>query len=125
MPGLTFDAGGLIAFERADRRLDVLLRSIRMAGESVTIPATVLAQVIRDPRRQARLARLARHPMTTVAPLDNADAVGVGRLLAASRTADIADAHVVLCARRSGQRVVTTDPEDLAALDPDAELIAI
>jgi hypothetical protein len=125
MPGLTFDAGGLIAFERGDRRLDILLGTIRAAGESVTIPATALAQVVRNPRRQARLARLARHPMTAVAPLDHADAIGVGRMLAASRTADVADAHVVLCARRAGQRVATSDPNHLTALDPGIELITV
>jgi hypothetical protein len=41
----------------------------------------------------------------------------VGRLLAASGTADIVDAHVVVCARRAGQRIVTSDPEDLRVLD--------
>jgi hypothetical protein len=53
------------------------------------------------------------------------DATSVGRLLAASGTADIADAHVVICARRSGQPVVTSDPADLGALDPAIRLIAL
>ena len=60
-----------------------------------------------------------------VRPLDRVDAVGVGRLLAASSTADIADAHVVICARRAGQRVVTSDPSDLRRLDPGIELLEI
>lgn len=34
----------------------------------------------------------------------------VGVLLAASRTADIADAHVVICARRHGEPIVTSAP---------------
>jgi hypothetical protein len=53
------------------------------------------------------------------------DATNVGRLLAASRTFDAADAHVVICARRAGQPVVTSDPGDLHALDPNLQLIAL
>jgi predicted nucleic acid-binding protein len=46
-------------------------------------------------------------------------------LLAASGTSDIVDAHVVICARRTGQHVVTSDPGDLRLLDPAVRLIAI
>jgi predicted nucleic acid-binding protein len=34
-----------------------------------------------------------------------------------------ADAHVVLCARRSGQPVVTSDPGDLKKIAPELSLI--
>jgi hypothetical protein len=47
------------------------------------------------------------------------------RLLAASGTSDIADAHVVICARRSEQHIVTSDPGDLRVLDPTVQLIAL
>jgi hypothetical protein len=47
--------------------------------------------------------------------LGRVDATNVGRLLAASGTSDIADAHVVICARRTSQQVVTSDPDDLLA----------
>src|SRR6266545_2294178 len=57
--------------------------------------------------------------------LDRVDATNVGRLLAASGTSDIVDAHVVICARRSEQHVVTSDPADLRALDPAIRLIAL
>jgi hypothetical protein len=40
-------------------------------------------------------------------------------------TADITDAHVVICARRAGQSVVTSDPGDLSKLDPALSLIVI
>lgn len=66
-----------------------------------------------------------RQPKTDVVPLDRVDATNVGRLLATSGTADIADAHVVICARRRGQRVVTSDPDDLHRLDPHLELVAV
>jgi hypothetical protein len=48
-----------------------------------------------------------------------------GRLLAASGTSDIADAHVVICARRADQPIVTSDPGDLQQLDPALRLIAL
>jgi len=53
------------------------------------------------------------------------DATNVGRLLAASGTSEIADAHVVVCARRSEQHIVTSDPDDLRVLDPTVRLIAL
>lgn len=125
MTGVTFDAGGLVALDRSDRHVIVLLARALDLGARVTIPATALAQAIRRPARQARLSRLLRQPRTTIVPLDGPDATQVGILLAASRTADIADAHVVICARRHGEPIVTSDPEDLRALDPSARLIAI
>jgi hypothetical protein len=124
-PGVTLDAGGLIALDRNDRRVVVLLARARETGARVTVPATALAQAIRRPGRQARLARLIRQPTTDVAGLGRVDATNVGRLLAASGTSDIADAHVVICARRSSQPVVTSDPGDLRALDPALRLIAL
>jgi len=125
MAGVTLDAGGLIALDRDDRRVVVLLARARETGARVTVPATVLAQAIRRPERQARLARLIRQPATDVIDLGRVDATHVGRLLAASGTSDIADAHVVVCARRSGQPVVTSDPGDLRALDPSLRLITL
>ncbi|MHB1712472.1 MAG: PIN domain-containing protein [Acidimicrobiales bacterium] len=125
MAGITFDAGGLIALDRNDRRVLVLVARAAETGARVTIPATALAQAIRQPQRQARLARLVRQPTTDVVPLDRVDATNVGRLLSASATADIADAHVVICARRAGQQVVTSDPDDLTNLDPHIGLVIV
>lgn len=125
MAGVTLDLGGLIGVDRDDRRALVLLARARETGARVTVPATALAQAIRHPERQARLARLVRQPTTDVVPLDRVDATNVGRLLAASGTADIADAHVVICARRAGQQVVSSDAEDLRRLDPSLGIIAI
>lgn len=124
-PGITLDAGALIALDRADRKVIVLLARANETGAIVTVPATALAQAIRRPERQARLARLVRQPATEVVPLDRLDAVHVGRLLAASGTSDIVDAHVVVCARRAGQRVVTSDPDDLRRLDPTVTVVTV
>ena len=125
MPGVTLDAGGLIALDRNERRVVVLLARARETGARATVPATVLAQAIRRPDRQIRLSRLIRQPTTDVIELGRVDATNVGRLLAASATSDIADAHVVICARRADQPVVTSDPGDLRRLDPNIRLIAL
>lgn len=125
MPGVTLDAGGLIALDRGDRTVVVLLARALETGSRITVPATALAQAMRRPGRQARLARLIRQPLTDVVPLDGVDAVQVGMLLAASRTSDIADAHVAICAQRAGHAVVTSDPGDLARLAPRIEVIVV
>lgn len=125
MAGVTLDAGGLIAVDRSDRRVIVLLARAAETRARVTIPASALAQAIRRPERQVRLARLVRQPTTDVISLDRVDATNVGRLLAASGTADIIDAHVVVCARRAHQRVVTSDPDDLRRLDPSIEVLLV
>lgn len=123
--GVTLDAGAMIALDRNDRRIVVLLARARETSAQITVPGSALAQAIREPARQVRLARMLRATTTSVVALDRVDATAVGRLLAASGTADIADAHVVICARRAGQPVVTSDPHDLRALDSTLHLIEI
>lgn len=125
MAGLTLDAGGLIALDRNNRKVIVLVARAAENGDHLTVPASALAQVIRRPERQVRLARLLRQPTTDVMPLDRVDAISVGRLLATSGTADIADAHVAICARRAGQAVVTSDADDLRRLDPSLLLVSV
>ena len=125
MAGVTLDAGALIALDRDDRRVVVLLARARETGARVTVPASALAQAIRRPERQARLSRFIRQPTTEVVDLGRVDATNVGRLLAASGTSDITDAHVVICVRRSSQPIVTSDPGDLRRLDPVLRLIAL
>jgi predicted nucleic acid-binding protein len=123
--GLTLDAGALIALERGDRSVRALVARAFERGDPITIPATALAQVIRTPVPQARLMRLCRQPQTRVAPLDRADAIAAGVLLGRTQTTDIADAHVVVCARRAGQAVVASDPDDLAALAPELRIVPV
>ena len=125
MSGLTLDAGALIALDRNDRRVIALVAQTQLRGLVLTIPATALAQAMRAPARQARLSRLVRQPSARVVPLDALDATRVGVLLAASRTTDIADAHVVICARRFEEPIVTSDPDDLRRLDPEADLVVL
>jgi hypothetical protein len=46
LTGITFDAGGLIALERNDRRVLSLIRTALDGGGRIQLPATALAQVI-------------------------------------------------------------------------------
>jgi len=123
--GITFDAGGLIALDRNDRRVIALLARATERGLRITIPATTLAQAMRNPARQARLSRLIRQAGTDLISLDGPDATAVGLLLARTASADIADAHVVICAQRARQTVVTSDPDDLRRLAPGLQLVAV
>jgi predicted nucleic acid-binding protein len=123
--GLTFDAGGLIALDRNDRRVLALIARAAEQGLRITVPATALAQAMRSPARQARLSRLIRQPETDLVALDGPGATAVGLLLSRTGTADIVDAHVVVCARRAGQSVVTSDPADLRRIAPELPLFAI
>jgi hypothetical protein len=103
----------------------VLLARAVETNARITVPASALASAIRSPERQVRLARLIRQPATDVVALDRVDATNVGRLLAASGTSDVVDAHVVICARRNQQHVVTSDPDDLRQLDPEIRLVVV
>jgi len=125
LSGVTFDAGGLIAVDRNDRRVLAILARAIERGMRITIPATALAQAIRNPSKQARLSRLIRQPGTDIVPLNGPDATAVGLLLARTATADIVDAHVVVCALRTGQAVVTSDAGDLKRIAPELRLIAV
>ena len=125
MNGITFDAGGLIALDRNDRRVLTLIARATERGMRITIPATALAQAIRNPARQARLRRLIRQAGTDLIPLDGPDATAVGLLLARTGTADIVDAHVAICAQRAGQAVVTSDADDLRRIAPELRLVVV
>lgn len=125
MSGVVLDAGALIAVERGDRAMDLLVKTAVRERHTLMVPATVLAQVSRDPARQARLMRLLAAEASVVDPLDRTAAREVGKLLAASGTSDIADAHVALCAQSREWSVATSDPQDLRRLDPELELIPV
>jgi len=123
--GIVLDAGGLIARERNDRRASLLLDVAVEDGIHIIIPATALAQVFRNPARQARLLRLLGAEETEVVPLDEAAARNVGELLAHSSPSDITDAHVVICAQHSDYTVITRDPSDTERLDPALAVIPV
>lgn len=125
MNDITLDAGAMIALDRNDRQVIVLLARASELGARVIVPATALAQVILSPARQVRLSRLIPQADTDLVALDGHDATAAGLLLAETGTADIVDAHVVICARRTGKVVVTSDPGDIGQIDPELRLVAV
>ena len=125
MAGYTLDAGALIAIERRERLLEVRLQGALDQNERIVIPAGVLAQVWRGGRRQARLAGFLAIEGVEIEPLDKDSARAAGVICGIRSASDIVDASVVVCARAYGHRVITSDPDDLARLDPKLELIVI
>jgi predicted kinase len=110
--GLTLDSGALIAAEKADRRFWALWREALDRGVTVTVPAAVVAQVWRG-----NFAVIARVLLgCEVEELTEAGAKRVGRLLAASRTADVVDACVVVGAAARQDAIVTSDRRDIERL---------
>ncbi len=125
MAGLTLDAGALIAFDKNDRRVVALIARALDHEYSLAVPAGVVGQAWRDGRRQARLARLLASTEVEIEPLDDERARAAGQLCGVTGTADVIDASVVLCARRRGHRIATSDAEDIRALDPHAQVIVL
>jgi predicted nucleic acid-binding protein len=123
-PGpVVLDAGAFIAFERNSREVRALVELALTSGGILHTPAGVVAQVWRDGRRQARLARLLGSGLVVVHALDQEEACAVGVVCGKSRSPDVVDVSVVLVARRYGAKVVTSDPEDLRRIDPTLELV--
>ncbi len=125
MAGLTLDAGALIAFERGDRKVVAIVARALAQGMKLGVPAGVVAQVWRNGRRQARLARLLGSRVVEVEVLDDARARAAGQLCGVSRTSDVIDASVVLCARARDQGVLTSDPDDLRRLDAGLRTVLV
>ena len=123
--GLTLDTGVLIAFERNDRYVVSLISRALEAELGIAVPAGVVAQAWRDGRKQVRLARLLGAPQVEVDVLDDRRARAAGQLCGVSKTRDIVDASVVLCARDRSHVVLTSDAGDLRRLDEQLQLIAI
>jgi hypothetical protein len=107
------DSGALIAIDRRDRRVGAMLRVLQREAQPVRTSAGAVAQVWREGRRQANLARTLLG--LDVAVLDELAAQKVGELLGSSRTSDLVDAHVALLVH-SGGHVFTSDDPDIMAL---------
>lgn len=123
MTGLTLDTGALIAIEAGSRRMALLIDRAVAAEAELAIPAGVIAQAWRGGARQARIAKLLRLKVTSVVALDTRMALRVGARCAAMRTADIVDVSVAICASDRKHAVITSDPGDIAAIDPALKLV--
>ena len=115
--GVVLDAGVFIALERRNRVVVALVNRFLKAETPLLTSAGVVAQVWRGGAdRQAPLAYVLQR--TEVAALDNTVARMLGRMLGESGSADAIDAHVAMLARQRSWPVLTSDPDDLLAIDP-------
>jgi len=122
---LILDAGALIALERNDRAMWQRLKLASQTGESPLSHGGIVGQVWRG--RGSRQALLAKAlDVLDIRRLDSVLGRASGELLARTKQDDVIDAAVVLLAT-DGDRIVTSDPEDLAPLaraaDLDIELV--
>ncbi len=116
---MIIDAGPFIVDgENLNSRLWAIIKRATERGDDLHTTHPVLAQVWREPARQANLARALRH--FDIHPLD--ESVGVGHRLAASGTADVVDAHLAVVAEGLGTFILTSDREDMSALDARFEV---
>jgi hypothetical protein len=118
------DTGALIAFERNDRRVRTLVELALATRAALHAPAGVIAQVWRDGRTQARIARLLGSGALNITALDADEARAVGGLCRQTGASDIVDVSDVLLARRHSAQVVTSDPDDLRRIDATVDLAA-
>lgn len=123
--GLTLDAGALIALERGNRRVRRLIEFALRDGSSVHVVPGVLAQVWRGGPRQAELARLLSNAGVTLKSLEPDLAKLLGLVIGATGHADVTDVHVAVDARRHDHVVVTSDPDDIRAVDPALTIIEV
>jgi hypothetical protein len=122
---LTLDAGALIAVDRHDRETLVTLEVAREDGWDILVPTGALAQVWRNPSRQARLAAFLKWRQVRSEPLTEDVARRAGILCGRRGSADIVDATVALCAHDHGGHVMTSDPDDLHLLVASLETIVV
>ncbi|MDQ2706731.1 MAG: PIN domain-containing protein [Actinomycetota bacterium] len=122
--GLVLDAGAFIAVERGDRKMSDLSESIREYDIPLATSAGVVAQVWRGgAHKQVPIAFLLRR--TDIVDLTDLEARSVGKLLGMSGTSDPVDAHVALIARTRDWPVLTSDPDDLHAIERSLELYEV
>lgn len=110
---LVLDAGALIAIERDDRLVLGHLLVARRDGVAVRTTSTVVSQVWRDGRRQARLSSVLRG--IEEVPHDRARSRRIGELLARAGASDVVDGGIIEVAA-DGDEVLTSDVADLAVL---------
>jgi hypothetical protein len=90
-----------------------MLRLLQQRRIPLGTSSAVIAQVWRDGRRQALLARvLSGVDVRALAPGDDKR---TGELLALAKSDDVVDAHLALSVE-NGDRVLTSDPDDIEKL---------
>jgi predicted nucleic acid-binding protein len=121
--GLTLDTGALIAIEAGSQRMALLVEQAIATGAELAIPAGVVAQAWRGGARQVRIAKLLQLQVTSIVALDTKFALRIGARCASTGSADVVDVSVAICASDRKHPVVTSDPDDIAAIGPSLKLI--
>lgn len=107
------DAGAFVAADKSDRHIAALLRMLQQRGVPLCTSSAVVAQVWRDGRKQANLARvLAGVEVRALAPDSDKR---TGELLALTKTSDVIDAHVAMLVENA-DILITSDRGDLERL---------
>ena len=123
MSAVILDAGALIAIDRDDRSAAAQLRIASQNGFELRTNAMVVSQVWRDTRgRQAKLVQLLQ--AVDVRSIDQIAGRRAGDLVGKAGTSDTIDATVILLANQ-GDRILTSDPNDLQHLAATAGTQAI
>ena len=116
---MIIDAGPFIVDgENLNSRLWALIKRATERGDDLHTTHPVLAQVWRQPARQANLARAVRY--FDIHPLD--ESVTIGRRLAETGTSDVVDAHLAVVAESLGTFILTGDPDDMSRLNARSEV---
>jgi predicted nucleic acid-binding protein len=112
MLALTFDTGALIALERGDKRMRVVLETAALDDVTITVPAVVVAEWWRGPgrRREAILASV------DVEATSEHVARIAGEAVAALPGTTVVDAIVMASAAQRGDIVYTSDLEAMERL---------
>jgi len=113
MPAIVYDTGALLAAER--RNPDFLALHDELTGARIRpiVPAVVLAQAWRG-GPQHQVSRVLKG--CEIVPDDQRIARAAGLARAASGTADVVDAIVIVTAVQHQAPVVTSDPGDLTRI---------
>jgi predicted nucleic acid-binding protein len=124
--GLTLDTGALLALDHPAKAvaMQARLEAARRRGGTICIPAEAVAQAWRS-SRQARLARLLKSPDIDIAVMTLNVARSIGLICAEANHDDVVDVHFVLCARQRHHAIVTSDPRDIARIDPAVPRILV
>ncbi|MGH3687943.1 MAG: hypothetical protein ACRDQY_22665 [Pseudonocardiaceae bacterium] len=126
LPGLILDAGALIAVERGDRRVRLLLDETERAGWRAWYQSArwLRCGAMALGRPHSPGSSTPRTGLTSSNGIV-ATARAAGVLCGRVGTSDVVDASVALCARERDHHVVTSDPQDFAILDPQLSVIVI
>lgn len=110
---LILDAGALVGYERRSRTVRAFLERAQRSGVEVRTTTGAVAQVWRDGSRQVRLAMLVRGLDEVELTAGRSRLIGV--LLGRAGHTDVVDGSVVDVAA-DGDEILTSDPDDIAAL---------